>query len=385
NPSQQLNRTLSTLFLKTIPQNFTLLECMSATGLRSIQYLQHLDARITLNDKSKMAYDEIIENLKMNNIGCVQMKDQIEIKSCGYNREDKGDKHSILDNNTCNNTDNNSYNNADNNSYGTFANKSPLLTAHPPTLYNVDCNILMLAKKFNIIDIDPFGSPTKYLHAAFNSVTHKGILCITATDTAVLCNNRNKCFLKYSVLTRKTQNYEQMAIRVLLGSICQEAARNGCYVEPLLCVSIDFYVRVFVRVYKRLCNQVSYYKMCYCLKYCDKICINGNNIHNESINAQNKSINDDQDKSINDDQNKSINDDQNKSMIDDQNKSIIDDQNKSINDQNKSISDDQNKSISDDQNKSISDDQNKSINDDQDKSINDDQNKSINDDQNKSI
>ncbi|KAG0440010.1 tRNA (guanine(26)-N(2))-dimethyltransferase [Dictyocoela muelleri] len=227
NPSQTLNRTLSVIFLKTIPNRFTLLECMSATGLRSILYLKNLNAKITLNDKSKAAYTQILQNLKINNF----------INFCEKEKLDNRDQ--------CESDLN-------------------------PIVYNLDCNILMLSHSFDVIDIDPFGSPMPYLRAAFRSVKHKGILCITATDTAVLCCNRNKCFLKYSVLTRKTQNYDQIAIRVLLGAVCIEASRNNCYIEPLFSVSIDFYVRIFIRVYKQVKLQVAYYKMCYCLKYCER-------------------------------------------------------------------------------------------------------------------
>jgi tRNA (guanine26-N2/guanine27-N2)-dimethyltransferase len=38
------------------------------------------------------------------------------------------------------------------------------------------------------------------------------------------------------------------ALRLVLNSIATTAAKYGRAVEPLLCLSIDFYVRLFVRV-----------------------------------------------------------------------------------------------------------------------------------------
>lgn len=40
-----------------------------------------------------------------------------------------------------------------------------------------------------------------------------------------------------------------MALRILLASMEQHAARYKRYIVPVLSLSIDFYIRVFVRVY----------------------------------------------------------------------------------------------------------------------------------------
>ena len=41
----------------------------------------------------------------------------------------------------------------------------------------------------------------------------------------------------------------EMALRILLASLEQHAARYKRYIVPVLSLSIDFYIRVFVRVY----------------------------------------------------------------------------------------------------------------------------------------
>jgi len=38
------------------------------------------------------------------------------------------------------------------------------------------------------------------------------------------------------------------ALRLVLHTLSTSASRYGRYIEPLLCLSIDFYVRLFVRV-----------------------------------------------------------------------------------------------------------------------------------------
>ena len=49
-----------------------------------------------------------------------------------------------------------------------------------------------------------------------------------------------------------------MALRILLASLEQHAARYKRYIVPVLSLSIDFYIRVFVRVYTsgaRCCHE----------------------------------------------------------------------------------------------------------------------------------
>jgi tRNA (guanine26-N2/guanine27-N2)-dimethyltransferase len=57
------------------------------------------------------------------------------------------------------------------------------------------------------------------------------------------------CFAKYGSYPLHKPYCHEQAIRILLASISQAAARYKRYVVPVLSLSIDFYVRVFVRVY----------------------------------------------------------------------------------------------------------------------------------------
>ena len=93
-------------------------------------------------------------------------------------------------------------------------------------------------------------SPAPFLDSAVQAVAGDGgLLCITATDMAVLCGNSPEtCYTKYGSVSLKTRSCHEFAVRVLLQSVEAAATRAGRTIRPLLSLSIDFYVRVFVVV-----------------------------------------------------------------------------------------------------------------------------------------
>jgi tRNA (guanine26-N2/guanine27-N2)-dimethyltransferase len=107
-----------------------------------------------------------------------------------------------------------------------------------------------VSERFDVIDLDPYGSPTPFLDSALQSVADGGLLCVTATDMAVLCGNTPEtCYSKYGAISLKSKSCHEMAIRIVLQCLEAHATRYGRYIKPLLSLSIDFYCRVFVRVY----------------------------------------------------------------------------------------------------------------------------------------
>jgi len=101
-----------------------------------------------------------------------------------------------------------------------------------------------------VIDLDPYGAPSIFLDSAVQAVSDGGLLCVTCTDMAVLCgNNPEACFSKYGSISLKVKYCHEMALRIALRAIGSHANRYGRYIEPLLSVSSDFYIRVFVRVH----------------------------------------------------------------------------------------------------------------------------------------
>ncbi|KAG7274496.1 hypothetical protein CRUP_025689, partial [Coryphaenoides rupestris] len=103
---------------------------------------------------------------------------------------------------------------------------------------------------YDVIDIDPYGSPASFLDAAVQTVSDGGLLCITCTDMAVMAgNNGETCYTKYGSMSLKARYCHEMALRIILRSVDQRAAVYQRYVTPLLSVSVDFYIRVFLRVH----------------------------------------------------------------------------------------------------------------------------------------
>uniref|UniRef100_A0A669F9K6 tRNA (guanine(26)-N(2))-dimethyltransferase n=1 Tax=Oreochromis niloticus TaxID=8128 RepID=A0A669F9K6_ORENI len=104
--------------------------------------------------------------------------------------------------------------------------------------------------RYDVIDLDPYGSPTSFLDAAVQAVSEGGLLCITCTDMAVMAGNSGEtCYSKYGSVSIKAKYCHEMALRVILHSLDQRAGVYQRYIQPLLSVSVDFYIRVFVRVF----------------------------------------------------------------------------------------------------------------------------------------
>lgn len=104
--------------------------------------------------------------------------------------------------------------------------------------------------RYDVIDLDPYGSPACFLDAAVQAVSEGGLLCITCTDMAVMAGNSGEtCYSKYGSVSIKARYCHEMALRIILHSLDQRAAVYQRYIHPLLSVSVDFYIRVFVRVF----------------------------------------------------------------------------------------------------------------------------------------
>ncbi|KAL5739265.1 hypothetical protein ACOSP7_028181 [Xanthoceras sorbifolium] len=115
-----------------------------------------------------------------------------------------------------------------------------------------DARVYMLThpKEFDVVDLDPYGSPSVFLDSAVQSVVDGGMLMCTATDMAVLCGgNGEVCYSKYGSYPLRGKYCHEMALRILLASIESHANRYKRYIVPVLSVQMDFYVRVFVRIY----------------------------------------------------------------------------------------------------------------------------------------
>ncbi|KAH0629648.1 hypothetical protein JD844_011877 [Phrynosoma platyrhinos] len=173
------------------------LEALAASGLRSIRFAKEVPGlhSVVTNDFSSRAVELITQNVQLNDVG-----------------------HLV----------------------------TPSLS---------DARMLMYQSKvdkelFDIIDLDPYGSPSTFLDAAVQAVSEGGLLCVTCTDMAVMAGNSGEtCYSKYGAMSIKARFCHEMALRIILHSLDLRANCYQRYIVPLLSVSVDFYIRVFVRVF----------------------------------------------------------------------------------------------------------------------------------------
>lgn len=215
NPVQEFNRDMSVAVIQEFiatrreelanektaqnvdPQAYkvSILEALAASGLRSIRYALEISGvgKILANDYSTQAVESMKANIEHNKVGHIVVPNRDEAALLMH-------KHKM--------------------------------------------------DRFDVIDLDPYGSPAPFLDAAVQAVQDKGLLLVTCTDMAILCGNSSEtCRAKYGAVSLKSKCCHEMALRIILQSIESHANRYGRYTMPLLAISVDFYVRVFVRVF----------------------------------------------------------------------------------------------------------------------------------------
>eukprot|EP01052_Picozoa_sp_SAG31_P061240 SAG31_NODE_20336_length_577_cov_1.106695_2_plen_93_part_00 len=73
--------------------------------------------------------------------------------------------------------------------------------------------------QFDLVDLDPFGSPAEFLDSAIQAVSEGGLLAFTCTDMAVLCgNNSEACYGKYGSMPLRGKHCHEFALRLVLGA-----------------------------------------------------------------------------------------------------------------------------------------------------------------------
>ncbi|KAJ8106903.1 hypothetical protein ONZ43_g6904 [Nemania bipapillata] len=182
--------------------SFTILDALSATGLRALRYAQELPfvTSVTANDLTPSAVESIHRNVEHNGLESkiiVTLGDArahmysllTEEVACGHERATHGGK---------------------NRSKG---------------------------KRYNVIDLDPYGSAAPFLDAAVNAVRDDGgLLCVTCTDSSVWASNGypEKAYSLYGGVPVKGFYSHEVGLRLILHAVATSAARYGLAIEPLL-------------------------------------------------------------------------------------------------------------------------------------------------------
>jgi tRNA (guanine26-N2/guanine27-N2)-dimethyltransferase len=122
------------------------------------------------------------------------------------------------------------------------------------TIKHKDANCLLSChgaphRRFDIVDIDPFGSPVQYLDSAVRALRNTGFLAATATDLAPLCGVHPKaCFRKYGGKPLRTEYCHELAVRLLAGNTAKVAAKQDIGVRFVFSHAADHYIRVYAQI-----------------------------------------------------------------------------------------------------------------------------------------
>lgn len=122
------------------------------------------------------------------------------------------------------------------------------------TVENKDANFLMAGysaphRRFDVVDLDPFGSPVPYLDSAIRALRNGGLLALTATDMAPLCGvHPRACIRKYGGKPLRTEYCHELALRLLAGCLATTAAKYDIGVNALFSHSSDHYVRLYATI-----------------------------------------------------------------------------------------------------------------------------------------
>lgn len=104
-------------------------------------------------------------------------------------------------------------------------------------------------KRFDIVDIDPFGTPAPHLDSALQAIRNNGLLASTATDLAPLCGVHAKaCLRKYGGKPLRTEYCHELAIRLLAGCTATVAAKHDIGIHILFSHSSEHYIRLYTQI-----------------------------------------------------------------------------------------------------------------------------------------
>ncbi len=196
------------------PPSFKILDALSASGLRALRYAHEIPfvTSVTANDLSHSASKSIKQNVDYN-----EVQDKVSVTN--------EDALALM--------------------YRAIADdlSSPRDRSGKPKKTN----------KFDVIDLDPYGTAAPFFDAAIQSVRDDGgLLCVTCTDSAVWAGHSysEKTFALYGGTPIHGMHSHEAGLRLILNAIATSGARYGLTIEPLLSLSIDFYTKVFVKVSK---------------------------------------------------------------------------------------------------------------------------------------
>jgi tRNA (guanine26-N2/guanine27-N2)-dimethyltransferase len=207
NPLMESNRNISILLLNSVTnKNMKIADPLAGSGIRSLRFLKELK-------KGK------IKELFVNDL-----KDNFEL----------------------NFTENLTINKINNNEKIKISNQEATL-------------FLLTQEGFDYIDLDPFGTPNPFLSSAIARISRKGILAVTATDTAALTGTYLKVTKrKYWSASLKNYLMHETGLRILIRKVQLQGIQFDKALTPILSYHKDHYFRIYFKSEKgkEKCDQL---------------------------------------------------------------------------------------------------------------------------------
>ncbi len=186
NPAMATNRDLATLLMAARAQpGWTVLDGLAASGLRGLRYALETGVPLALemNDWNPVAARTLEENAKMNGV------------------EAKVTRRNLA--------------------------------------------ALLQEQVWDVVELDPFGSPAPFLDGATRAVRDGGLLGVTATDTTGLAGVFPRvCRRRYDAEPMHGELGHEVALRILAGSVARQAAKHEVAFTPIFSHATDHYYRI---------------------------------------------------------------------------------------------------------------------------------------------
>lgn len=120
-------------------------------------------------------------------------------------------------------------------------------------VHEKDANLLLTehaepGNRFDFIDLDPFGPPSPFIDSAIRALKNRGIIAITATDTAPLCGvHARACIRNYGAVPIHSDFCHEVGLRIMIATAIREALKYDFGAEALLSYSVDHYFRSYLK------------------------------------------------------------------------------------------------------------------------------------------
>jgi tRNA (guanine26-N2/guanine27-N2)-dimethyltransferase len=130
------------------------------------------------------------------------------------------------------------------------------------TVTNEDVVSVLSREKFDYVDIDPYGSPARFVEPAMRAANHRGLVGITATDLAVLCARYPQaCIRRYLSRPMKCKAVHELGLRILIGYVVRMAGKFDMGLFPELSYYEGHHFRVYFKVFRKVSKAKESFSM----------------------------------------------------------------------------------------------------------------------------